>query len=63
LLVPFARYNDDAISDIGVLVVRPIGIGEEDFAWSGSIARQEDEVRRISANPVNRIEERRSCRR
>ena len=52
----FARGDDDAISDIDVLVVRPSAIGEEDPAWSVSIARWEDHVRRISGNPVNRIE-------
>jgi hypothetical protein len=56
LLGSFARGDDDAMSDIDVLVVRPSAIGEEDPAWSESVARWEDHARRISGNPVNRIE-------
>lgn len=52
----FARGDDDAASDIDVVVVRPRAIDEDDPAWSESIARWETHVRRISGNAVNRIE-------
>jgi hypothetical protein len=52
----FARGDDDAMSDIDVLVVRPSATGEEDPAWTESVGRWEDHARRISGNPVNRIE-------
>jgi predicted nucleotidyltransferase len=52
----FARGDDDAMSDIDVLVVRPSAIGQEDPAWSESIVRWEAHARRVSGNPVNRIE-------
>jgi DNA-binding MarR family transcriptional regulator len=52
----FSRGDDDAMSDIDVLVVRPSAIREEDPAWSESIARWEHYARGISGNPVNRIE-------
>jgi predicted nucleotidyltransferase len=52
----FARGDDHAASDIDLLVVRPRAIGEDDAAWSESVARWEAHVRRISGNAVNRIE-------
>ena len=52
----FARGDDDAASDIDVVVVRPTAIGEDDPTWAESIARWEAHVRRISGNAVNRIE-------
>ena len=52
----FARGDDDAASDIDVVVVRPIAITEDETGWSESIARWEAHVRRVSGNAVNRIE-------
>ena len=52
----FARGDDDAASDIDVVVVRPEAIDEEDPEWSDSIARWESQVRRVSGNPLNRVE-------
>jgi hypothetical protein len=52
----FARGDDDAASDIDVVVVRPSKIGEDDGAWSASIVGWEHLARRISGNTVNRIE-------
>jgi len=52
----FARGDDDAASDIDVLVVRQSTTGEDDPAWSESIAGWEAHARRISGNAVNRIE-------
>jgi hypothetical protein len=52
----FARGDDDAASDIDVVVVRPIAISEDDTAWSESIARWEVHARQMSGNAVNRIE-------
>ncbi len=52
----FARGDDDAASDIDIVVVRPRSISEDDTAWSESIARWEAHVRRISGNALNRIE-------
>jgi predicted nucleotidyltransferase len=52
----FARGDDDAGSDIDVVVVRPSSIREDDPAWSETIAGWEGRVRRISGNAVNRIE-------
>ena len=52
----FARGDDDAASDVDVVVVRPIAIDENDPAWSESILRWETHVRRIAGNVVNRIE-------
>jgi hypothetical protein len=52
----FARGDDDAASDIDVVVVRPRMTGADDPAWSESIARWEARAGRISGNAVNRIE-------
>ena len=52
----FARGDDDAASDIDVVVVRPSAISGDDAAWSESIAGWEESVRRVSGNAVNRIE-------
>jgi predicted nucleotidyltransferase len=52
----FARGDDDAASDIDLVVVRPHGTDEDDIAWTDSIARWETRARRISGNAVNRIE-------
>jgi predicted nucleotidyltransferase len=52
----FARGDDDAASDVDVVLVRPSAISEDDPEWSESIARWEAHVRRISGNAVNRIE-------
>jgi len=52
----FARGDDDAASDIDVVVVHPSAISEDDAAWSESISGWEQSVRRISGNAVNRIE-------
>jgi predicted nucleotidyltransferase len=52
----FARGDDDAASDIDVVVVRPASVDEEDPRWSGSIGRWESLVRPMSGNPVNRVE-------
>ena len=52
----FARGDDDASSDIDILVVRPTKIRDDDAAWSASVARWEASVRRIAGNAVNRIE-------
>ncbi len=52
----FARGDDDAKSDLDVVVVRPSALDETDSSWADSIARWEAHVRRISGNPLNRIE-------
>ena len=52
----FARGDDDAQSDVDVIVVRPDSIDEDDSSWSESLAGWEATVRRISGNAVNRIE-------
>ena len=52
----FARAEDDAESDVDVLVVRPSSVNEDDSIWADSIARWEAHVQRISGNAVNRIE-------
>ena len=52
----FARGDDDAASDIDVVVVRPSAVSEDDAAWSESIARWEAHEHRVSGNAVNRIE-------
>jgi predicted nucleotidyltransferase len=52
----FARADDDAKSDVDVLVVRPSSVGEDDSTWEESIARWESHLRRISGNAVNHIE-------
>jgi predicted nucleotidyltransferase len=52
----FARAEDDAKSDVDVLVVRPSSVHEDDSTWEESIARWESYLRRISGNAVNRIE-------
>jgi predicted nucleotidyltransferase len=52
----FARGDDDAQSDVDVVVVRPSSVDEDDAAWAESIARWEAHVRRISGNAVNHIE-------
>jgi hypothetical protein len=52
----FARGDDDAESDIDVVIVRPLAIGDEDPKWSESIARWEAHTRRMAGNTMNRIE-------
>ena len=52
----FARADDDAESDVDVLVVRPSSVNEDDSNWADSIAHWEAHVHRISGNAVNRIE-------
>ncbi len=52
----FTRSDDDASSDIDVVFVRPSAIDEEDCAWSESIIRWEAHTRRITGNPVSRVE-------
>jgi predicted nucleotidyltransferase len=52
----FARGEDDARSDVDVIVVRPSSADEDDSVWAESIAHWEAHVRRISGNAVNRIE-------
>jgi DNA-binding MarR family transcriptional regulator len=52
----FARGDDDAASDVDVVIVRPLQLDEDDGTWSDSIAQWEAHVRRISGNGVNRIE-------
>ena len=51
----FARGDDDAQSDIDVIVVRPSSLSD-DLSWSESLGGWETYVRRISGNAVNRIE-------
>jgi DNA-binding MarR family transcriptional regulator len=52
----FARGDDDAVSDIDVVVVRPSSTDEDDPAWTESTARWEAHARRISGNAVSLIE-------
>ncbi len=52
----FARGDDDAQSDVDVVVIRPSSVDEDDSTWAASIAQWEARVRRISGNAVNRIE-------
>jgi predicted nucleotidyltransferase len=52
----FARGDEDARSDVDVVVVRPTAIDEDDAAWSDSMSRWETHLRRVSGNPVRRIE-------
>lgn len=52
----FARGDDDAASDVDVLVVRPSAFRADDPAWGECISEWEDEVRSLSGNAVNCIE-------
>jgi len=52
----FARGDDDAGSDVDVVVVRPSSVDEEDVAWAEAVAGWEAHAMRISGNAVNRIE-------
>lgn len=52
----FAPGDDDAHSDVDVIVVRPDSIDDDDSSWSESLAGWEATVRCISGNAVNRIE-------
>jgi len=52
----FARGDDDAGSDVDVVVVRPSSVEEDDPAWSEAMAGWEAYVRRMSGNAINRIE-------
>lgn len=52
----FARGDDDARSDVDVVVVRRASTDEDDPAWAESLAGWEAHVRRVSGNSVNRIE-------
>jgi hypothetical protein len=52
----FARGDDDADSDIDVLLVRPAATDADDPAWLDSVASWEAHVTRRSGNPVNRLE-------
>jgi hypothetical protein len=52
----FARGDDDARSDVDMVLVRPSTVDEDDWIWAESIARWETYVRRISGNAANIIE-------
>jgi len=52
----FARGDDDARSDVDVVVVRPSSVDDDDPTWSEAMASWEAHVRRLSGNAVNRIE-------
>lgn len=52
----FARGDDDAESDVDVVVVRPFSVDDDDPAWSDAMAAWEAHVTRIAGNAVNRIE-------
>ena len=52
----FARGDDDAESDVDVVVVRPPAVDEDDTAWLDAMAAWESLVLRIAGNAVNRIE-------
>jgi hypothetical protein len=52
----FARGEDNAASDIDVVVVRPHVIDEDDRAWIDSMAQWEAHVLELSGNALNRIE-------
>jgi predicted nucleotidyltransferase len=52
----FARGDDDVVSDIDLVVVRPRDTDEDDAAWTDSMGRWETHARRVSGNAVNRIE-------
>ena len=52
----FARGDDDAQSDVDVVVVRPSSVDEDDMPWAEAMAHWEVHVQRISGNAVNRIE-------
>jgi predicted nucleotidyltransferase len=52
----FARGDDDARSDVDMVLVRPSTVDEDDWTWADSIARWETYVRRISGNAPNIIE-------
>jgi len=52
----FARGDDDAQSDVDVVLVRPSPVDEDNSNWADSLAHWEAHVRRISGNAVNRIE-------
>ena len=52
----FSRGDDDARSDVDMVVVRPSTVDEDDWTWAESIARWETYVRRISGNAPNIIE-------
>ena len=50
----FARGEAGAVSDIDVLVVRPVGVVDD--AWSDAIGKWVDRARTVTGNPVNLIE-------
>lgn len=52
----FARGDDDAGSDVDVIVVRPSSINEDDAAWSEAMAAWEARILRVAGNALNRIE-------
>jgi predicted nucleotidyltransferase len=52
----FARGEDDAASDVDVLVVRPRVIDEDEPRWVESMAQWESHVQEVSGNALNRIE-------
>jgi DNA-binding transcriptional ArsR family regulator len=52
----FARGEADGESDIDVLVVRPLGVDEEDPTWRQGVDRWREHVGRLSGNPVEVIE-------
>lgn len=52
----FARGEADRESDIDVVFVRPVAVGEEDAAWRAGIDRWTDHAKRLSGNHVEVLE-------
>jgi predicted nucleotidyltransferase len=52
----FARGEDNATSDVDVLVVRPRAIDADEPRWVESMAQWESHVRDVSGNALSRIE-------
>lgn len=52
----FARGEADADSDLDLVVVRPIDIGDDDSAWADSTVSLSQDLARALGNPVNILE-------
>ena len=52
----FAGHEADAMSDIDVVFVRPVGVDESDEAWAASLEPWRFQIFRISGSPVEVLE-------
>lgn len=51
-----ARGEADASSDIDLLIVRPVGVDEDDDDWWDAITEFADEIRALTGNPTHVLE-------